>query len=173
MEIKIPFMDEFRQPMILGKKTVTSRNKKYGEPKDTFKNWGIEFRLEWIDYLPLAIVASNYYREEGFNHPDDFVECWGKLHPRKGFIPDHKVYMHKFKRLSRYREYVFDNGKLIRIQFLKKLPNNARKAMNIYDFPIWVTPIYYGVWSKICRIESTMDFGTGKVEQYIHPDFIK
>ena len=99
MEIDIPFLDQFKEPMLKGIKTVTSRNKIYGDTGDRFKKWGMVFELRWIEKIPLVVVACHWYKEEGFNSTDEFIEIWKNLHPRKGFDPDHLVYMHKFHRL--------------------------------------------------------------------------
>lgn len=62
----------------------------------------------------------------------------------------------------KYREYAFDNGELIQINKLTKLPEDARKSCKGLD--VWETPSYWGTWTKICKIDSDITFGTGRKE---------
>jgi len=66
--------------------------------------------------------------------------------------------MNKFK----YRQYWFDKGKLTKITQLRKLPREAMKPKK--EVNVWVTSSYCGIWSKICRLDSDIDFGTGRTE---------
>ncbi len=59
----------------------------------------------------------------------------------------------------KYREYVFNNGVLEGINMLSKLPSDARKPHK--NMNVWVTPEYWGVYAKLCRSDSKIDFGTG------------
>jgi hypothetical protein len=97
-EIYIPFMKEFEKTMKEGKKTKTSRNKKYGKPGMKFKIFGQEFELTEIKEENLDYIANNFYEEEGFSSPEEFKEIWKKLHPRKGWVPDQVVFIHEFKK---------------------------------------------------------------------------
>ena len=62
---------------------------------------------------------------------------------------------------DKYIEYIFDRDypypHLVETQYIKKLPRDARKG----KCEVWVTPESWGVWSKIKRIGSDIDFGTG------------
>ena len=59
----------------------------------------------------------------------------------------------------KYREYIFENGRLLDIIALSKLPKGARKAMKGLD--VWVVIKDSSRYSKICRYDSDIDFGTG------------
>jgi hypothetical protein len=87
-----------------GHKFCTSRNKRYGETGDTFSimygDHHYRFRLFHIEKLPLWYVKSNLYKPEGFFNPEGFEEIWNKLHPRKGYDPDHEVWVHWFHPLN-------------------------------------------------------------------------
>lgn len=99
MEIKrFPFNLEFEQKMMNGKKTKTSRNKKYGNAGDTFTAFGVEFEIVDVKKETLKKVAEEYYKDEGFDMPGDFIEKWDQLHPRKGWHPEKYVFVHTFKR---------------------------------------------------------------------------
>ena len=112
--INIPFSAEWEIKMIAGKKTATSRNKRYGYPGDCFEAFGRQFILTEVYLLTLGSVAYNHYLEEGCNSNFEFQKVWKKLHPRKGFCSDHKVYFHKFKLQSDIAQFhvheLTDNG---------------------------------------------------------------
>lgn len=97
IEIEIPFMAEFEPLMLTGKKSTTSRRKRYGYPDDYFKAFGRYFSLISVEKMRLFDVAEKHYLEEGFNSPFEFQRCWKKLHPRKGYDPDQIVWFHRFK----------------------------------------------------------------------------
>ena len=98
MKVKIPFLERFREPMLSGRKTMTSRSKKYGEYGDTFDVFGATFEIvEPIARLSLGDIAS-FWREEGFESLEDFVECWTNLHPRVGYDVNRVYYCHIFKK---------------------------------------------------------------------------
>lgn len=98
MLIDIPFQPEWYNKMLSGKKTCTSRTKKYGNVGDTFNIFGATFKIVDILYLPLNFISHSLYKEEGCDSPDKFIEIWVKLHPRKGWVPTQLVYAHKFRK---------------------------------------------------------------------------
>lgn len=100
MQIEIPFLERFRKPMLGGQKCMTSRNKRHGKVGDTFNKFGATFRLVWIFKLPLSAVANLFHESEGFATSNDFIECWKELHPRKGYVQDQIVWVHKFEKLE-------------------------------------------------------------------------
>lgn len=95
--IKIPFNADFERLILEGKKTATSRTKRYGEVGDCFEAFGKEFFITDIQKLCLGIIATFHYEEEGFETPKEFAKCWAELHPRKGFDPYQYVYFISFK----------------------------------------------------------------------------
>lgn len=96
MQIEIPFSEQFRDPMLRGRKNFTTRNKRYGKAGDTFPAFGAGFVLQKVTKIPLGYVARFLYRGEGFDTPEAFIRCWQKLHPRKGYVPGQSVYVHFF-----------------------------------------------------------------------------
>lgn len=109
MKINLPFREEFRDRMLSGRKTCTSRTKRFGEGGDTFEAFEAEFILERnnaglntiaVDRFPLSYVAKYFFGGEGFDTTEDFIECWKKIHPRKGYDPEQKVWVHYFRRSS-------------------------------------------------------------------------
>lgn len=101
VEVKIPFRQEFRDVMLSGEKTMTSRTKRYGNMGDTFKIFGVTFQLTkqpWKMYL--GVVAYLFYTKEGLDSEDEFIAVWNEIHPRKGFDPEQQVWAHTFKRIE-------------------------------------------------------------------------
>ncbi len=98
--IEIPFNDWSVERLLSGNKTATSRNKKYGRPGDVFHVQNTVFEIESIEYLKLMNVAYMHYKEEGATGSREFIDVWTGLHQKVGFIPSHKVYFHKFRRID-------------------------------------------------------------------------
>lgn len=99
MKVKIAFKEEFREVMLNGDKTFTSRTKKMGTYNDTFEIFGATFRIKDVSRMTLNTVAHAFYKEEGCKLPDDFITIWQKIHPRKGFVPEQWVFVHEFERI--------------------------------------------------------------------------
>ncbi len=97
--IEIPFREEFREPMLEGRKTCTSRNRRYGEPGDRFVAFDATFELTAVFQAQLEYVACVLWQEEGVSGPEHFKRVWTELHPRKGWAPEQVVWVHKFRGL--------------------------------------------------------------------------
>ena len=97
-EVNIPFQPDFREPMLSGKKTVTTRTTCFGRPGDRFPAFGRTFLLTEVYRTPLYSIVFNHYREEGFASPQAFVECWNKIHWQVIYTqrPARPVYLHRF-----------------------------------------------------------------------------
>lgn len=97
----IPFQAKFMPLINAGKKTMTTRNKKYGESGDyliaTSHGEKIYLRLISVSRVDLDNVATVYYREEGCQSPLEFIEIWNDIHPIKGFQGSQKVWLHSFQ----------------------------------------------------------------------------
>jgi len=96
--VAIPFKGEFREAMLSGRKTMTSRYKRYGEPGDYFKAFGKTFTIISVRKVQLSHVKDSFYYSEGFESPREFAKVWALLHPRRGFRPRDEVYLHSFRR---------------------------------------------------------------------------
>lgn len=96
MKVKVPFMPQFRDALLDGKKLMTCRTKPLGKKGDTFEAFGEEFVIELVRKITLKEVAK-HYRLEGLRSPEEFEQLWAKLHPRKGFVPDQEVYAHRIR----------------------------------------------------------------------------
>ncbi len=95
MRVKIPFYERFRDPLLNGTKTWTSRTRRYGKPDDVFLAFGASFKILSITKKPLSEVAD-HWREEGCTSIEDFIVLWKKIHYRVGFLPKQMVYVHTF-----------------------------------------------------------------------------
>ncbi len=82
--------------MRLGRKTATSRTRKYGKSGDTFHIFGYEFEIYNVHKVKLSDVAASYWRQEGVDSPGDFMEVWLKLH--RVWNPNLEVYLHHFRK---------------------------------------------------------------------------
>ena len=99
MQVFIPFLDQFKPKLLDGSKTMTSRNKKYGHPEDTFYIGDAMFSILEVKKVTLGYVAFNCYKAEGCDSVDEFIEIWNKIHPRKTYHHDTDVFLHEFKRV--------------------------------------------------------------------------
>lgn len=96
--VTIRFKPYFREPMLAGVKTCTSRTQGMGRPGDTFEAFGAQFRLVSVDAVPLAEVAS-LWREEGCQSEEHFKEVWREIHPVKGYDAAQIVTLHRFRKV--------------------------------------------------------------------------
>lgn len=96
-KVDIPFLPEWEVLMLTRKKSATSRTKRYGWPGDYFEAFGRTFILTSVVRKPLDHIAYYHYLEEGCNSNFEFKKIWERLHPRKGFVPGQKVYLHQFR----------------------------------------------------------------------------
>jgi hypothetical protein len=95
--IEIPFHDHMKKQVWEGKKSCTSRTKRYGKVGDRFRIGIHQYRLTGIMKRSLDYVATKLWREEGFESEQAFVDFWNMLHPSKLFDPDQLVYVHFFE----------------------------------------------------------------------------
>ena len=59
-------------------------------------------RLKIIDFkrMRLEEVALHGYRHEGCASPEDFIRVYSELHPKKGWTPDEKKWVHVFEEVK-------------------------------------------------------------------------
>ena len=105
MNIKIPFMAEWHNVMLDGKKTCTSRNKRYGKIGDTFEVFGARYEITQIEQRNLLEVTANFYLAEGCETSNEFIAVWDKIYPHKLWRGSQIVWVHHFKRLQEVIEY--------------------------------------------------------------------
>lgn len=71
-----------------------------GQLGDTFQAFGATFCIFGITHQYLVNVADDLYEKEGCETPQDFIKVWESIHPRKGYDPCQKVYVHWFERID-------------------------------------------------------------------------
>ena len=96
----IPFRESFREALLSGRKTATSRTSQYGEQGRQFQAFGVLFEFTFVERRLLAEIASHHYKAEGCASPDEFIRVWNEIHPRKRFDPLTVVWYHEFKLVS-------------------------------------------------------------------------
>lgn len=98
--IEIPFREDMACMIIAGGKHCTTRSKKYGEVGDQFfVRWkGItqNMRLTHVERQNLGYVATFLHDAEGCYSGTDFINLWNEIHPKVGFKPDEKKWVHWF-----------------------------------------------------------------------------
>lgn len=92
----LPFRDDMAALIREGRKTATTRTKKYGEVGDVLATKAGPVRLTRVIGIQLREVARHFYLEEGFDSPSGFRAAWTEIHPRAGFRPEDRVYVHFF-----------------------------------------------------------------------------
>jgi len=100
--IEIPFLPEFKEALASGKKTATTRNKRYAKRGSRFTAFGMSFELLSVGKVSLWMVAYAFYEEEGLDSPEAFIDVWNRLHRRKKYEDDYKlkVWLHLFRRVE-------------------------------------------------------------------------
>lgn len=95
----LPFRDDMLEAIRAGRKSCTARTRRFGEPGDLLDTEGAgTVRLVSVERVFLSEVRVRYWEREGFSSPDDFVRAWNEIHPRRGFDPDQRVWLHTFER---------------------------------------------------------------------------
>lgn len=96
----MPFLAAFREQLLSGAKTVTTRTRAYGKAGDYFIAFGSVFRLYLVEKSSIYAVANTLYYVEGFDSPKAFRECWKRIHPETGYRPTLRVWVHYFERVE-------------------------------------------------------------------------
>ncbi len=96
-EIFIPFSPRMVDAIEEGTKSCTSRYRLYGQVGDTFRPRRKVYTITAITRPVLSYVRDSLWQQEGFASPLDFEGFWIKLHPRRGFRPNDRVYTHFFE----------------------------------------------------------------------------
>ena len=99
-QIHIPFKERFREPMLNGTKTMTSRTKIYGGTGDWFNAFGATFALTSVDAVPLKIIELQW-KAEGCSSKEDFQQVWREIHPRRELDPHELFFVHRFQNISK------------------------------------------------------------------------
>lgn len=98
--VDMPMNEWSRAALADRSKVATSRTKKVGEPGDYFEVDGTFYVITHVIKLPLHVIATQFYEEEGAESPGEFKQVWKNIHYRKGFVEDQEVYLHLFRPLN-------------------------------------------------------------------------
>ncbi len=96
-EIFIPFNPQMVDAIDAGNKSCTSRYSVYGQVGDIFRLRGRVYKIVAVKTPVLKFVKDNLWQQEGFASALDFENFWVKLHPKRGFRPNDRVYTHFFE----------------------------------------------------------------------------
>jgi len=101
-KIVLPFQSEWESAMLSGKKTATTRTRRYGYPGDEFEAFGRVFILTQVYPSFLDVVISLHYLAEGFDSPQEFIEFWDRIHPHITYLQrsGRAIYFHRFAAMS-------------------------------------------------------------------------
>ena len=100
MNITIPFKSCWKDKMLSGRKTCTTRTKRYGRVGDIFEAFGEKFVIEKVGRHRLGIVMFGASYEDGFESSYEMKDFWKKLHPYRRYDEDMKVWAHWFKKIE-------------------------------------------------------------------------
>lgn len=95
--VSVKFRPFFKDVMLGGIKTMTSRTKPLGKVGDQFTAFGATFEFTHIMRMPLRFVISDCFRQEGCQSVQELIDIWKDIHPQVGVVPDQIVYAHIFK----------------------------------------------------------------------------
>lgn len=96
---RFPFVPRFREAILAGRKTATTRTKRYGGQWDRFDIGGDRTIMLTAPpaRLTLGGIALNRWRSEGCKSPEDFMKAWADLHPTRGYQGLDLVWFHRFR----------------------------------------------------------------------------
>jgi hypothetical protein len=100
MEIEMPYTGWSRKQLEKGKKKCTTRRYQIGEVGDTFTVDEVVFRIKQVEYLPLAQVRDQLFREEGTDSPEQFERIFRSQHQFWEWDEKERVYVHFFERVE-------------------------------------------------------------------------
>ena len=100
-KIEIPFNKWSKERLKNKTKLATTRNKIYGDYKDTFivPIDGTNYKYELLAVFPMMLshVSIYLYHIEGADTPLEFVNVWCDIHKRAGWTPSKVVHVHLFR----------------------------------------------------------------------------
>lgn len=96
----LPFTAEMQRAITEGRKTATSRPRKYGEKGDVVDSPVGPLRLTSVTKMSLWEVAHDHWREEGAESPEDFKRIWCGIHREAGWRDTWSIHFHRFERVA-------------------------------------------------------------------------
>lgn len=95
----IPFNDWSKERLSQNRKSCTCRTKKYGDVGDCFTINGGRYLLTYVGKTSLGFITKYFWGLEGANSPEEFIEVWNGIHPRKKYNSDTIVWFHHFRKV--------------------------------------------------------------------------
>lgn len=95
----LPFYPRFHDLIRSGVKNRTARTKKYGEAGDVVNSPVGPLRIKSVHLESLEAIRDVFWKDEGVESPDEFVKVWCRIHPRAGWTPAKRVWLHHFEPL--------------------------------------------------------------------------
>lgn len=96
-EVDFPFNDWSKDRMAKGLKKMTSRTSRHAQIGDTFKCVEKTWLVVGVGWVKLGYVAKYCYALEGAMTPQEFIDVWNQIHPKKKFDPEEEVCAHFFE----------------------------------------------------------------------------
>lgn len=94
---RLPFDERFHDAIRAGRKRMTVRTRRFGRPGDVLSTEVGRVELEAVEPIALGVAVEQFFADDGFSSPDDFKSFWNALHPRTGYRPERRVYLHRFR----------------------------------------------------------------------------
>lgn len=93
----LDFLPRFHRDVAAGRKTATARLKVYGTEGDVVQSPVGPLVIQGVQEVPLHYVKDACWRQEGLSSPQEFVEVWKACYPARGYDPDDRVFLHRFR----------------------------------------------------------------------------
>lgn len=99
-QITMHFKAYWKQALLSGKKTSTTRTFKSSKQGDTFEAYGGTFEIVNICKVKLGTVHTDFWKDEGCDSPEHFEQVWCSIHPLARLKPELLVWIYFFRRIS-------------------------------------------------------------------------
>ena len=98
--IDLRFRPFFRPLLLDGRKTMTSRTRKFGDPGDQFLAFGAIFEFTHVFRISVGYMISDCFRQEGCASVQELMKIWNDIHPQTGIVNHQIVWAHIFRRID-------------------------------------------------------------------------
>lgn len=88
------------EKVIEGKKTVTRRNGRYADPGEIMELSGYQFEVYNVFQGTLGELTDADAQAEGYENLDAYKESILTMHPGMPWIPQAKVWVHEFRKIT-------------------------------------------------------------------------
>lgn len=95
----MPFLPEFKAPVLQGRKTMTARLRPYGVPGDVLDTPFGRVILLGVWKERLGVIADRHFEREALASPRDFADLWTRIYPEAPFEVEREAFLHEFRRV--------------------------------------------------------------------------